>query len=222
MLITDTRLTRWPLPAAAAVLWATALLIAAVPSPSLVPLPGTWQLDFEVRDLPQRITLHLPGWDRPRAFWFFPYTVINNTGREVDFYPSFTLLTNTFRVYPANVALRQPVFEVVRARYADAIPLLEPEENVTGRLLVGPDNARDSVALFEEFDPNARAVRVFVGGLSNETVTVPSPAETGRAGGKPKEFLLRKTLMLEYQAPGDAFDPDQRVMLYRGREWVMR
>ncbi len=196
--------------------------VPAAPEPALVPPAGTWQLDFEIHGEPRRISIILPGDAEPRSFWYLLYTITNNTGQDVEFYPQFELMTDTFKLYNAGDKVRRPVFEAIRKRYAETIPLLEPQSMLTGRLLVGKDNARDSVAIFEDFDPNATEASVFVAGLSNETVKM-EISEKAESGEKvTKEVLLRKTLMLKYQVPGDRFNPEKRVMLYRDREWLMR
>jgi hypothetical protein len=191
----------------------------AAPEPALVPPPGTWQLDLELHGEPHQICITLPGDTQPRRFWYFLYTIANNTGQDIDFIPQFELYTDTFQLRPAGVKVRRPVFDAIRDRYRDSIPLLEPQSMLTGKVLQNVDNARDSVAIFEDFDPNATSVKIFIAGLSNETVTIVSPAASA---DNSKEFLLRKTLMLEYQVPGDRFNLDKRVMLYRNREWIMR
>ena len=194
----------------------------AAPEPALVPPPGAWQLDFELHGTPRQISIKLPGDAKPRRFWYLLYSVTNNTGSDIEFYPQFDLLTDTFKLYYAGAKARRPVFEAIRELYAKTIPLLEPESMVSGRILLGRDNARDSVAIFEDFDPNSNSVKVFVSGLSNETVTVAYPGQFDSDNQSQKKVLLRKTLMLQYQVPGDRFNLDQRVMLYRGREWIMR
>ena len=194
----------------------------AAPTPALVPGPGTWQLDFELHGDPQLITVMLPGDAQPKRFWYLLYTITNNTGQDVEFFPGFYLFTDTFKMYQSGSKVRQPVFEAIRNLYAQTIPLLEDEDMITGRILVGRDNARDSVAIFEDFDPNAGWAKVFVAGLSNETITVDNPTNIDPAANKPKKFLLRKTLMLEYQVAGDRYNLETRVMLYRNRQWIMR
>ena len=202
--------------------YAAPALLLAPPAPALVPEPGTWQLDFQLHGDPQRLEITLPGATESKTYWYFLYTVINNTGKERDFYPQLQLFTNTLMLYQAGVAVRRPVFEAIRDRYADTIPLLEPESLVTGRILVGLDNARDSVAIFEDFDHHATAAKIFVAGLSNETALVRSPRDDNKQSDSSKEFLLRKTLVLQYQVPGDAVSPENRTMLYRHRDWIMR
>jgi len=194
----------------------------AAPEPAIVPLPGTWQLDVRIHGDPQRIVVQFPGFAQPKAFWYLPFTITNNTGRDVDFYPEFEIFTDTFKLYKAGRGVRKAVFNAIRQRYNNTIPMMEPEELVTGRILQGEDNARDSVIIFEDIDPNATSVKIFIAGLSNESTMIESPIYKNPATGKGKDILLKKTLMLQYQMPGDALNQDQKVMLYRSRQWIMR
>ena len=194
----------------------------AAPKPALVPPEGVWQLDIEFNGQPRQLTITLPGDTQPRSFWYLPYTIINNTGQEVRFYPQFDLLTDTLKLYHGGEGVRRPVFEAIRQRYGTAIPLLEPESMITGRILLGADNARDSVVIFPDFDPEAGSVSIFVAGLSNENVTVPHPTIIDERINQPKQVLLRKTLQMHYRIVGDALNPQQRVMLYHSLDWIMR
>ena len=197
-------------------------LIGAVPEPALVPDADVWQLEVELHGEPHQIQVTVPGENQPRRFWYLLYTVYNNTGNDVDFYPQFDLFTDTFKLYHGGVESRRVVFEAVREAYGKTIPLLESEDMITGRILQGQDNARDSVAIFEDFDPNATSVKVFMAGFSNETVRINAPGEISADVEGPGSMLLRKSLQLDYQVPGDRFNPCNRVMLYRGRKWIMR
>ena len=189
---------------------------------TLAPPPGTWQIDFELHGNPQQINLTLPGEAAGRPYWYLLYTVTNHTGQDVNFYPRFEIFTDTFKLYQANINVRQPVFEAIRRRYATTIPLLEPQSQVMGRLLVGEDNARDSVVVFDDFDPNSNAIKLFVSGLSSEVARIKSPYMIDSETNQPKETLLRRSLMLEYQVPGDPLNPEMRVMLFQRRSWVLR
>lgn len=194
----------------------------AAPKPALVPADGVWQLDIEFHGQPQQITITMPGDAEPRSFWYLPYTITNNTDHEVRFYPQFDLLTDTLKLYHAGEGVRQPIFEAIRERYNSTIPLLEPESMITGRILLGADNARDSLVIFPDFDPEATSVSIFVAGLSNENVIVEHPTLTEDEEAQPKQVLLRKTLRMQYRIVGDAINPGQRVLLYHSLDWIMR
>lgn len=194
----------------------------AAPRPDFLPREGVWQLDIEFHGAPRLISVRLPGDEEPTLFWYLLYTVTNRTGQEINFYPQFELMTDTFKIVPAGRGVRRPVFHAIRDIYENAIPLLEQEAQVTGPILLGIDNARDSVAIFEDFDPNATQAKIFISGLSNETVKVELPTPINSDEKMIKDVLLRKALMLEYQVPGDRYTLENRVMLYRGRKWIMR
>lgn len=196
--------------------------VQAAPKPALVPPPGTWQFDLQLHGQPRRITVTLAGDTEPQTFWYVPYTITNNANQDAEFYPRVELLTDTLKLYRAGVNARRPIFQAIRRRYLESLPLLEPQSMLTGRILQGDDNARDSVIILQDFDPNATSVSIFFTGLSNETQTVEHPTRVDPKTHKPKQLLLRKTLMLKYDVPGDAIKPEKRVMLYRNREWIMR
>lgn len=192
------------------------------PKPALVAPVNTWQIDVEMHGDPRLIQVRLPGESAAKNYWYLLYTVTNNTGQDIDFFPQIELFTDTFKLHTAGAKVRQLVFETIQDRYSKTIPLLESQDMVSEKLLQGQDNSRDTVAIFEDFDPNASQVRIFVSGLSNETVTVKHPLLVNPETSKEKEVLLRKTLMLEYQLSGDRYRPEQRIMLYQNRDWVMR
>ncbi|MBI9017649.1 MAG: hypothetical protein JEZ07_10375 [Phycisphaerae bacterium] len=187
----------------------------AGPKPPMVPSPGVWQVDIAIHGSPEQITVTMPGEKKTRTFWYLLYTITNNSGQDVDFHPSFELMTNTFRIYKADSKVVKPVYDKIQKLYENKFPLLEPINMVSGKILQGKDNARDCVAIFEDFDPNAKTAKIFITGLSNESTETKHPINN-------KKVLLLKTLMIEYQVPGDAINPEKRVLLSRDRSWVMR
>ena len=196
--------------------------MAAQKRAALMPPAGTWLLNFELHGNPQKISVTLPGESKPRVYWYLLYTVTNETGEEINFYPQIELFTDTFKLYRADQDIRRVVFSAIQKRYATTIPLLERQQAITGKLLMGQDNARDSVAIFEDFDPKARSIDIFVSGLSNEIVRIKSPLKADQDSAQPAETLLRRTLRLNYKVPGDDLNPNDRVILYQDRSWVLR
>ncbi len=194
----------------------------AAPKPALVAATGDWQLDIEIHGDPKLLSLMLPGDEMIKNYWYLTYTVTNNTGQDVDYFPEIELFTDTFKSTVSGKNVRDQVFQKIRNRYRHTIPLLESQDQVTEKILQGRDNSRDSVAIFEDFDLNARTVKLFLSGTSNEVATVKHPLLIDGATKKPKDVLLKKTLMLEYRISGDQHNPEQRVMLYRDRSWIMR
>lgn len=194
----------------------------AAPKPSLV--PKSWELEFDFHD-PTRIAVTLPGETKPTTFWYLIYTVTNNTGREVGFYPQFALVTDTFKVVHAGDEVSPTVYDAIRKRHNKQHPFLTPPLKAGGKLLQGTDNARTSVAIFRGFDPQASQFTIFVAGLSGEIVRVPNPAFDSARPKNEKNlqfFTLRKTLAIEYDIPGDLASRKRAAPVRAARRWVMR
>ncbi len=196
--------------------------LVAAPEPAMA--PKSWELDFEFHDL-QRIDVVLPGDTEPTTYWYLLYTVTNNSGQDVQFYPTFELVTSSLKKVTAGDDISPSVFDALEARYQKIYPFFRHPMKVTGKLLQGPDNARTSAAVFRDFDPEADSFTVYVAGLSGEIETVQNPLfdpEKPESAENPPFFTLRKTLAIKYDLPGD---PGSRRMVepvQRGKKWVMR
>ena len=195
---------------------------SSAPLPAAFPPADVWQLDVDIHGNPSQIEVTLPGDEKPTRFWYLVYTITNNSDIDVEYYPTIELMTDTFKLYEAGTVPSKPVFEKVKKLYRESVPLLEPELDVAGTILQGEDNARDCVAILDDFDPNATSVKVFITGLSNESTVLETTGTTENNEKNLKKVLLRKTLMLEYKIPGDKFNQDQKVMIFDRRQWIMR
>jgi len=187
--------------------WAT---VWGYPRPS--PSPRGWQLDFKYGPMKQ-IRLVLPGESTPKTFWYLTYTVTNNTGRDVNFYPRSYLFTGTGQLteaFQGVEALAYPVIAKLIGR-----ELLEEELFVTGKLLQGEENARESVIIWRDFDTKAVSFELFISGLSGETSWVTDPMSG-------KKYPLVKTLQLSYGLGGDRYISDELTAQPKDHEWIMR
>ena len=182
----------------------------AYPEPHIV--PTSWELEFEHRK-PELISVRLPGEDTNRLYHYFTYTVTNRTGDERLWVPDFWVLTDAGDLIQANRGISPAVFNAIKARERNA--LLETPVQVVGRLLQGRDNARDGMVIWPVPNHDVDNMRIFVGGLSGETHVVKDPA-----GGEDK--LLRKTLMLEYNTPGDYAHLSQKPFVFVEKQWIVR
>ncbi len=201
---------------------AFALAQDAVPKPSVVPV--SWELEFEY-DTPQSITVKLPGDRQAQTYWYVLFTVTNSTDSDKQFAPRFVLYTDTGEVLKAGQGVSSLLFEQVQKRLNS--PLLVGLASVTGRLLQGDDNAKQSVAIWKDFDPKARKFDIFVGGLSGETVKVKLPVAIKQRDAEGKvvtrtEVTLSKTLQLTYFVPGEAAARPQTAPRLVKKQWVMR
>ena len=99
---------------------------ADVVKPSVAPV--SWELKFSFAD-PQRITLTLPGDRQKTTFWYMVYTVENDTGREVPFFPTAELVTQSLEVVQGGEQISPSVYKAIMQRHKETHPfLIEPED----------------------------------------------------------------------------------------------
>ncbi len=200
----------------------TAILISsglalAFPEPAIVPAPADWTLNVRFEN-PQQIVL--PG-AIPQRFWYMILTITNETGKDVDFYPSCELMTDTFQRVPAIQGTSSVLFDRIKKRYQGRYPFLELLEDVGNKILQGQDNAKDVVVFWPDFDPNAKSFDIFISGLSNETAVVDDPVKKDEHGN-PVKIYLRKTLDLTYSIVGDPKFRGRQKLKLENKQWVMR
>jgi hypothetical protein len=185
---------------------------------------SVWKLDFAFED-PARISITLPGDVEPTTYWYMLYTVTNSTERDIAFFPTFDLVTETLDVVKGGDAVSPRVVGAIRALHRKRYPFLVDPMKVSGPLRQGVDNARTSVAVFRNFDPDANRFTVFVAGLSGEIERVPNPTfdrDKPVSDSNSPFFLFRKTLAIEYDLPGDQRTRREAVPQRTNQEWVMR
>jgi len=178
----------------------------------------SWTLDFEFYD-PQRITVN------GTTYWYVLYQVTNRTGKDVDFFPSFRLVTDTLQVVEGGTDVNPLVYDTIAARHHREFPFFAPPAKITGLLLQGEENARASAMVFGTFDPSAAGFTIFAGGLSGEVTRLRNPAfdqTQPESDANPRSFLLRRTLAITYGLPGDTLSRSLATPIRRSREWVMR
>ena len=178
---------------------------------------GAWTLDV-VFEQPRAITLRLPGDSEDTRYWYIIVSLTNKTGKDVGFYPDCELMTDTYQITRAGAGVRNEVYERIKELYRDRYPFLESLEKAIGKLPQGADHTKDVVIVWKDFDKDARGVKFFVAGLSNDTEAVQKPGADGSA----EKVLLRKTLELSYSISGEPALRTQESLAYKGRKWVMR
>ena len=193
----------------------------AAPEPAIVPGPGQWTVDTEFTHL-QQIVLQRSASNQPRRFWYTIITLTNNTGNDVSFYPKCELMTDTFRIIPAGKDTGPAVFEQIKKRHRSKYPFLEPLDKADTKILQGEDNTEDMAIIWPDFDVQAKNIRIFITGLSNETVAIDHPVARDETTGKPLKVFLRKTLELTYAFRGDPALRSDASLAYEGKRWIMR
>ncbi len=187
-----------------------------------------WELDIRF-DQPRPIRVQLPGRKKKQMFWYMLYTVTNRTGKDQFFVPDFDLYTDTGQLIHSGKKTPTVVFNAVKSLHNN--PLLKNTPDMAGRILQGEDNAKDSVAVWHDFDPKAGSFDIFIGGLSGEIaeIKLPRPIKVVKidARGKKtvvwqKTLLLAKTLQLTYKIPGEAASRTRTAVKLAKKTWVMR
>ena len=196
--------------------------IGQVPEPARAPV--SWELKFDFHD-PQRITLTLPGDDHPSTFWYILYRVENDAGKDIQFFPAAEIVTASLQVVQGGDQISPSVYDAIKGRHKVTHPFLQEPRHVSGTLLQGEDNARDSVVVFRQFDLRDNEFSVFFSGLSGEIKRALNPSFDNRkpeSGDNSRLFTMRKTLAIKYRLPGDPKTRPSAKPIRMGREWVMR
>ena len=185
---------------------------AAFAAPEPDPVPRRWQLDIDPGDL--RVTVvDLPS--GPKAYYYIDYLVTNNSGEDVYFAPSFTLYTpDDGELLRSGRGIPREVTDQVLAELDDEF--VQDEIRVQGLLLQGKEYARQGVAIWPVENTKVDEIVVFATGFSGETKRVERP-DNGET------VVLRKTLMLRHEVPGE-LDTQRREPIDRrgdGR-WILR
>jgi len=205
-----------------ATLGTTTAAWSAGPAPAIAPV--SWESRFRYQD-PQRVSVMVPGQKQPVVYWYMLYSVENPGDKEVDFYPQFDLVTDTLKVYHSEIKVSPEAFQAIRRRANE--PLLVTPEKALGPLRCGKDQARRSVAIWRDFDPGARAFRVYVSGLSGERARLLNPtydpAQPDNDHNR-KYFLLRKTLEIPYKLPAGPTERSRAIpqRAAENQKWIMR
>jgi hypothetical protein len=130
-------------------------------------------------------------------------------------------MTDTFQILHSGQNMPDGVFEQIKKRHKSSYPLMELLERSGNKVLQGEDNAKDLAIIWPDFDPKAKNIKIFIGGLSNEIAVIQHPIEKDE-NGQPKKVFLRKTLELDYDIGGDpAFRSDAKFE-FKDKRWIMR
>src|SRR5207244_4154959 len=151
----------------------------------------SWELKFE-HSKPKRIVVPDAN-GTPKTYWYMTYTVTNSTEQEQLFLPAFDLVTEDGRIVRDQINLPRPVFDTIKK--LEGAKFLQMPALIGGSLRIGPDQAKDGVAVWPELSAEMGNFNIFVSGLSGETATVKDAND--------KAQILRKTLQLNYLIRGD-------------------
>jgi len=192
----------------------------AAPEPAIVPSQGQWTMDVEFTH-PQQILLPVRGNIQPERFWYTIVTITNNTADDISFYPKCDLMTDTFQIKSAGTSVGQMIFEGIKKRHQSQYPFIENLEKTGNIIRQDEENAKDIAIIWPDFDAQARSIKIFMTGFSNETVTINHPV-LKENDGTPIQVYLRKTLELSYDIESESGTRSDTNLVFKGKRWIMR
>lgn len=196
----------------------------AAPEPN--PVPTRWQLDITPGPL-RVMTVHVPD-EGPRAFFYMPYKVVNNTGDDLYFAPVFELSTDEGELLRGGREVPSVAVREALKRLGNPF-MVEPIQAI-GTLQQGEEHAVESIAIWPAPNLAVDRVSVYAAGFSGETRRVIKPAivRTATAGAEGEddqpatEVLLRKTLMLVHDTPGELTMQGNTPLARVEQRWILR
>lgn len=181
----------------------------AAPEPD--PVPRRWQLEVTPGPL-RMVSMEVPG-HGPRMYLYLTYNVVNNSGEDILFAPAFELANGEGEILRSGRDVPQAVTERIVASTQN--PFAEDQIAIIGTLLQGREHGKDGVVIWPVTDANPERITIYAAGFSGETATVESPRNSTR-------FVLRKTLRLDYDTPGDLVRQPLDPIPVREKTWIMR
>lgn len=183
--------------------------MAMAPEPD--PVPQRWELQVDPGEL-RLTTIEVPNLG-PRKYFYMTYRVTNNSGKDLLFAPSFEMSDGEGGISRSGRDVPLTVTQKVLGETQNVF--IQDQISIIGELLQGSENSRDGVVIWPAANLSPDEVIVYAAGFSGETATV-----TGN-DGKTK-YVLRKTLRLDFVAPGDLAGVATRGLTMNGRSWIMR
>ncbi|NBX25399.1 MAG: hypothetical protein EBQ99_05030, partial [Planctomycetes bacterium] len=171
-----------------------------------------WTVDY--RPGPFRLYRAADG----TLYWYATFTLTNRTGKDRRLAPRWELLDEQGRIAPAGQGVDSDVTRAILRMLND--PSLEEVSSILGEIGQGEQAAKTGVVVFPA-GPESRRLSLMVSGLSTERSTIRDPAS-----GKP--VMLRKTLRIDYQVPGERSKVQGELPLAEAETgqvnpgWIMR
>ncbi len=187
------------------------VMVAFAPEPD--PIPRRWQ--FAVESGPLRVaSVEQDG--KSVAYYFLTYKVTNITNQDLLFTPIFELGTDEGELIRSGRDVPASVTKEIIGRIESVF--VEDQINIVGPLLQGEANAREGVVIWPVNDLHVNEISIYASGFSGETKSV----EFKNAKGVSEKAVLRKTLMLRYQTPGELMEQGDRPIELVEKQWIMR
>ncbi len=190
----------------------------AMAAPEPDPVPRRWQLTLESGPLRvMTIDPDASGPETARMYYYFTYKVINNSGQDLLFTPSFDLATDQGDLQRSGRTVPRAVTDQIITALENKF--LEDQISIVGMLLQGEENAKEGLAVWPVGSARVGDLRVFANGFSGETRALDAydPETKGT-----KRVVLRKTLQMIFQPLGEAREMGADGLPKLEERWVMR
>jgi hypothetical protein len=138
--------------------------------------------------------------------------VTNNSGQDVLLAPIWELSTGSGPIERSGRGV--PLSVSKQLAESTQNPYIEDQISIVGMILQGQDNAKEGVVIWPVNREDVDSLTIHAAGFSGETATVIRPDTKDKV-------VLRKSFMLNYQAPGSLkgqIDP----LPVAERRWIMR
>lgn len=193
---------------------ATVLLGVLGMAPEPDPIPRRWQLTIEPG--PLRVAVLKDDEGSWAQYFYLTYKVTNSSKQDLLFTPSFELVTDDGVIRRSGRGVRSEITRQV----LDSLdsPFLQDQIGVVGMILQGEANAKEGVVIWPVDDPRITDLSVFAAGFSGEMRNL----EVKQPDGTSSRVVLRKTLMLSYQAPGEVRNMGAQPIPLLEKQWIMR
>lgn len=185
--------------------------VPAIAAPEPEPVPRRWELTIVPGDL-RLTTVNVPG-EGHRAYFYFTYSVINNTGDDRNLAPSFELATDEGKLSRSGRGVPRYATEAIRSLLGSEF--MQDEISIQGLLLQGEENAKEGFVVWPAENLKADEYTIYAAGFSGETKAVARP-DNGET------VVLRKTLMLRHDAPGELDPTSGRALVRTVTRWILR
>jgi len=189
---------------------ALALMPALGLAPEPDPVPRRWELKVDLGAL--RVT-SLPVQGESRAFYYLTYKVTNRSGQDVLFAPSFDMTFGDGKPVRSGRDVPADVTKALLEKMQN--PLLQDQIAIIGPLLQGEENAKDGIVIWSAENLGPAKLTVYAAGFSGETATITLPDSATKA-------VLRKSLMVRYQATGEMTGRGDKPIEAAEHRWIMR
>lgn len=188
---------------------------AVLSAPEPDPIPRRWQLDLKLGDLRMA---KLPGKDGSlRSYVYMTYQVVNKTGEDVLFAPSFELADGEGNVLRSGRGVPLDVADKLQADLQNKF--LEDQISILGMLMQGDENAKDGIVIWPLENMTASELTVYAAGFSGEISQV--EIKDPKSGGMSK-IAIYKTHMSRYKTGGDMTHRGSEAFTAYENSWIMR